>query len=179
MNLLHGKVGLVFGVANDRSYATFIADAVQKHGGRCAFAHLPGEKNERRTRKAVEGIGLADAWLFPCDAGKDEDLDAVFARHTLAEWREKLATVEGVWAPMQTARELPDDPQVRANGYLAEVDAGDGKVFTLVANPVQFDERSPRLRPAPDLGQHTEEVLLELGLTWEELARYKEAGTIS
>ena len=84
------------------------------------------------------------------------ELDAVFARHTLAEWREKLATVEGVWAPMQTARELPDDPQVRANGYLAEVDAGEGRVFTLVANPVQFDERSPTLRPAPSArpGRH-------------------------
>jgi crotonobetainyl-CoA:carnitine CoA-transferase CaiB-like acyl-CoA transferase len=107
------------------------------------------------------------------------ELDAVFARRTLAEWRERLATVEGVWAPMQSARELPDDPQVRANGYLADVDAGGGKVFTLVASPVQFDERSPTLTPAPDLGQHTEEVLLELGITWEELAAYKEAGAIS
>jgi crotonobetainyl-CoA:carnitine CoA-transferase CaiB-like acyl-CoA transferase len=44
---------------------------------------------------------------------------------------------------------------------------------------VQFDERAPALGPAPDLGQHTEEVLLELGLTWEELAGYKEAGAIS
>src|SRR5262249_3744624 len=107
------------------------------------------------------------------------ELDAVFARRTLAEWRERLATVEGVWAPMQSARELPDDPQVRANGYLTDVDAGGGKVFTLVARAVQFDERSPTLTPAPDLGQHTEEVLLELGLTWEELATYKEAGAIS
>lgn len=78
MSLLASKVGLVFGVANDRSYATSIADAVVKHGGTCAFGHIPGEKNERRTRKAVEGLGVADAWLFPCDAGKDEDLDAIF-----------------------------------------------------------------------------------------------------
>jgi crotonobetainyl-CoA:carnitine CoA-transferase CaiB-like acyl-CoA transferase len=89
-------------------------------------------------------------------------LDAIFAEHTLDEWRTRLATVEGVWAPMQSVRELPDDPQVSANGYLPEVDAGDGKVFTLVANPVQFDEQPDTLRPAPDLGQHTEEVLLEL-----------------
>lgn len=87
MALLDGKVGLIFGVANDRSYATFIADAVLKQGGRCAFAHLPGEKNERRTRKAVEGIGLPDPWLFACDAGKDEDLDAVFAAYAKAHTR--------------------------------------------------------------------------------------------
>lgn len=76
--LLQGKVGLIFGVANDRSYATHIAASVTRHGGTCAFAHLPGEKNERRTRKAVEGLGITDPWLFPCDAGQDADLDAVF-----------------------------------------------------------------------------------------------------
>jgi crotonobetainyl-CoA:carnitine CoA-transferase CaiB-like acyl-CoA transferase len=105
-------------------------------------------------------------------------LDAVFAGRTLAEWRERLADAEGVWAAMQTARELPDDPQVAANGYLAELDR-DGTRFALVASPVQFDERTPALRPAPDLGQHTEEVLLSLGLTWDDLAAAKEAGAIS
>jgi len=107
------------------------------------------------------------------------ELDAVFAARTLAEWRDALADAEGVWAPMQSARELPDDPQAIANGYLAEVEGGDGTRFTLVASPVQFDERSPALRPAPDLGQHTEEVLLELGVSWEDLARCKDAGAIS
>jgi crotonobetainyl-CoA:carnitine CoA-transferase CaiB-like acyl-CoA transferase len=103
------------------------------------------------------------------------ELDAIFAQHTLAEWRATLADVEGVWAPMQSARELLDDPQAHANGYLPELER-DGTRFTLVASPVQFDETSPALRPAPDLGQHTEEVLLELGLTWDDLGAYKEAG---
>ena len=39
--------------------------------------------------------------------------------------------------------------------------------------------RAGWLRPAPDLGQHTEEVLLELGLSWEEIGTAKEAGAIS
>ncbi len=84
MGLLDGKVGLVFGVANDRSYATHIAKSIIQHGGRCAYTHIPGEKNERRTRKAVEGMelpGAADAKFYSCDAGKDEDLDAVFASY--------------------------------------------------------------------------------------------------
>ena len=105
-------------------------------------------------------------------------LDAIFAAKTLAEWRAQLADAEGVWAPMQSARELPDDPQAVANDYLPEVER-DGTRFTLVASPVQFDERSPALGPAPDLGQHTEEVLLELGLSWDDLAAAKEAGAIS
>ena len=80
---------------------------------------------------------------------------------------------------MQSAIELHDDPQAIANGYLLPVERDDGSSFTLVSNPLQFDETPPHLRPAPDLGQHTEEVLLELGMSWEELARYKESGAIS
>jgi len=105
-------------------------------------------------------------------------LDAIFAKRTLAEWRVQLADAEGVWAPMQSARELPDDPQAIANGYLPEVDRGDGTRFTLVASPVQFDEQPPALAPAPELGQHTEEVLLELGVSWDEIAAAKDAGAI-
>jgi crotonobetainyl-CoA:carnitine CoA-transferase CaiB-like acyl-CoA transferase len=107
------------------------------------------------------------------------ELDAVFASRPLAAWREKLATVEGVWAPMQTAKEVGHDVQALANGYLAEVDRGDGTTFTLVASPVQFDETPPTLRPGPDMGQHTEAVLLDLGYTWDDLAALKEAGAIS
>ena len=81
---------------------------------------------------------------------------------------------------MQTARELLRRPAgARQRLPAARSTRGDGTTFTLVANPVQFDETPPTLAPAPDLGQHTEEVLLELGLTWEEIAAHKEAGAIS
>ncbi len=79
--MLDGRTGLIFGVANDRSYATHIARAIVEHGGRCAFTHLPGPKNERRTRKACESIGIDEPWLVPCDAGSDDDLDAAFAKY--------------------------------------------------------------------------------------------------
>ena len=78
MSIMQGKAGLIFGVANDRSYATHIAESIHREGGVCAFQHLPGEKNERRTAKAVEKLGITDPWLFPCDAGSDEDLDKLF-----------------------------------------------------------------------------------------------------
>jgi crotonobetainyl-CoA:carnitine CoA-transferase CaiB-like acyl-CoA transferase len=105
-------------------------------------------------------------------------LDEVFASRPFAEWRSRLSTLEGVWAPMQTVREVHDDPQSVANGYLPVVASAEGIEFTLVANPVQFDETSPALSHAPDHGQHTEEVLLELGLTWPEIAAHKESGAI-
>jgi crotonobetainyl-CoA:carnitine CoA-transferase CaiB-like acyl-CoA transferase len=105
-------------------------------------------------------------------------LDEAFSSRTLDEWRDRLATLAGVWAPVQTARELHDDPQVVANGYIPQVDTGGGHSLGLVANPVQFDEAPPSLRRAPEHGEHTEEVLLELGLSWEEIAAFKESAAI-
>lgn len=106
------------------------------------------------------------------------ELDRTFASRTLAEWREALATAEGVWAPIQSAAELNEDVQAVANGYLSPVEGEAGKTFTLVANPVQFDETTPKLRRAPDHGQQTEEVLLEMGVSWEDIAEYKASGAI-
>ena len=100
-------------------------------------------------------------------------LDEIFLGRTLAEWKQILATTDGVWAPVQHPGELYDDPQVIANGYLPEAELNDGSRAQLVANPVQFDEQPFALTGAPECGQNTEEVLLELGLTWDDLARLK------
>lgn len=81
MGILEGKTGLVVGIANDRSYAWHIAKAILAQGGRCAFTHLPGEKNERRTAKAVEALGITNPWLVPMDAASDGDIDSAFARY--------------------------------------------------------------------------------------------------
>jgi crotonobetainyl-CoA:carnitine CoA-transferase CaiB-like acyl-CoA transferase len=107
-----------------------------------------------------------------------KELDAEFAKHTYHEWKDTLAVLTGAWAPVQMASELVDDPMVQANGYLPHLNREDGKEYDLVANPVQMDETPDELRPAPEHGQHTEELLLELGLEWEDIIAYKEAGAI-
>lgn len=81
MGLLDGKIGLIVGIANDRSYAWHIAKAIVDQGGKCAFTHLPGEKNERRTAKAIEALGVSKPWLVPMDASSDADMDAAFAKY--------------------------------------------------------------------------------------------------
>lgn len=78
MALLQGKVGLVVGIANERSYAWHIAQALLAHGATCAFTHLPGDRNEARTRRAVDSLGIKDYLLCSMDASKDEEIAAAF-----------------------------------------------------------------------------------------------------
>jgi len=108
-----------------------------------------------------------------------QELSAVFAQRTVADWRARLTTLKGQWAPHQNLPMLSSDPQVLANGLVVDVDAGDGSTFKLVANPVQFDERPPALRKGPEAGQHTEEILLERGIPWERIAELKKSGAIN
>jgi len=129
MALLSGKTGLIFGIANDHSYAWHIARALREHGARCAYTSLPGEKNERRTRKAVESLGDADAWIRPCDAGKDEDLDAVFDAYTKDHQRldfviHSIAFADREWLAPGKFTETP-----RAS-YLSAIDIS---AYTLAA----------------------------------------------
>ena len=80
MGLMDGKRGIVFGIANERSYAWYITKQLLAEGATCCFSHLPGEKMARRCRQAVGEFGIEDPWLMPCDVSNDEDLDALFGK---------------------------------------------------------------------------------------------------
>jgi crotonobetainyl-CoA:carnitine CoA-transferase CaiB-like acyl-CoA transferase len=123
-------------------------------------------------------FATAQAWHANAEAVKAE-LAACFAGRTVAEWRARLVTMKGQWAPHQNLMMLSSDPQVLANGLLCDVDAGDGSTFRVVSNPVQFDEQPPSLRKGPEAGQHTEEILLERGLAWEKIVELKKTGAIN
>ena len=104
--------------------------------------------------------------------------DDTFATATFEEWKERLIPLSGAWGPMQNALELHDDPAVVANGWIPQFTSSAGAKFAMPTNPVQFDGVVPVPDGAPEHGQHTEEVLLELGMSWEDLAAYKDRGEV-
>jgi crotonobetainyl-CoA:carnitine CoA-transferase CaiB-like acyl-CoA transferase len=107
------------------------------------------------------------------------ELEAEFAARTFEECKELLGAIDVPWAPVQTVEELLDDPQVIANGYIGEVhlESGDQQ-YSLPTGPVQIDGRPPEMTRAPESGENTEELLLELGYSWDEIVGLKDAGTI-
>lgn len=119
------------------------------------------------TREAFAENGAACAAL----------LDEIFGGEPLDVWRERLADFEGVWSAFQDSLEVADDPQTRANDAVVEVDGASGG--RLVRNPVEFDGTPCDTTPAPEAGQHTEEILLELGLDWDRIGALKRAGVIT
>lgn len=105
-------------------------------------------------------------------------LREIFRTRTYTEWCERFRDLEGVWAPLQTPLEVHDDAQAIANGYLERITTTSGAEFALPANPVQFDETPASVRGAPEHGEHTDEVLLELGLTYDEILEHKVSGAV-
>jgi crotonobetainyl-CoA:carnitine CoA-transferase CaiB-like acyl-CoA transferase len=127
-------------------------------------------------------IGRTDLYeRFPQTQYWDDDkaelfpvLDDVFSTETTATWCERLREAGVRHAPVRDHAEVVADPNVWANGYLVNVDGVD-----VVAAPVSFSATPARPSAvAPELGQHTEEVLVDLGYTWDDIARLHESGAI-
>jgi crotonobetainyl-CoA:carnitine CoA-transferase CaiB-like acyl-CoA transferase len=108
-----------------------------------------------------------------------EVLDGIFATDELAHWRKVLSTQEGQWSAIQLTREVLDDPQAEANGYIQRVDYGEGVTLPMVVSPVHFSTDLPTLSRAPEHGASTDDVLIAAGASWDDLIRLKVKGVIS
>jgi crotonobetainyl-CoA:carnitine CoA-transferase CaiB-like acyl-CoA transferase len=104
-------------------------------------------------------------------------LDEVFLSKTLEEWKSRLGGIP--FAVTQNLVEVINDPEARANGYFVPIDHPTHGRIEVVANPINLSETPATLRmSAPEFGQHTEEVLLELGYTWEDIVQLREEEVI-
>jgi crotonobetainyl-CoA:carnitine CoA-transferase CaiB-like acyl-CoA transferase len=108
-----------------------------------------------------------------------EILDAAFLKKTTAEWMEVLQAADCICAPVAPYEDLVQDPQLRANEYIVEVDHPTQGRMPVVGAPWRFSETPAEVAPAaPELGQHTEQVLQELGYSWEQIAEIREQGAL-
>ncbi len=108
-----------------------------------------------------------------------KELDKAFQSRDLEDWKKRFEGFSGVWAPVINFKEVHEHPQIEPNGFLPMVKGHDGNEFRLVAPPAYFDEvPTAPAGPAPEIGQHTEEVLLDSGLDWEALSAYRESGAL-
>ena len=102
----------------------------------------------------------------------------VFLQRTAADWL-ALLDERGIPAgPVRFIEEVYDDPQVQANGLVAELEHKEVGKLRMVGPLANFSETPLEATPPPALGQHTEEVLAELGFGDEEVARWRDEGAL-
>lgn len=107
-------------------------------------------------------------------------LDGIFITKTCLEW-EKVFEENGlICGPIQSFDDIVNDPQALENGLFSELKHhATGKKIRLVSTPINFDRTPASVRTsAPELGQHTEEILLELGYCREDIASFRDKRVI-
>jgi CoA:oxalate CoA-transferase len=104
------------------------------------------------------------------------ELDGVFAARPREEWMQILTDGgDFIFTIVNSLNDLPDDPQMQANGYIVEIDHPSFGPMKYLGCPVQLSETPGEIQgPAPELGQHTELLLTELlGYSWDDVARLR------
>ncbi len=145
---------------------------------RCADGRFVavGALEPRFWRALCRAIGVEDLVEAHLDPGRQEEaagrLEQVFGSRPRDEWVERLVGLEACVGPVNDVAEALDDPQVRARGMVAEV----GGRAVGPGPAIRMGERGPAMRPAPALGEHTDEVLAEAGLAATEVAALRDSG---
>jgi crotonobetainyl-CoA:carnitine CoA-transferase CaiB-like acyl-CoA transferase len=106
------------------------------------------------------------------------ELEATFNSKPLAHWQEELAKQPGQWDVVRLPFELPNDPQAIANGFVQNVDYGNGKTLPIIASPVQHDRTPLELTRAPEFAADTDDVLASIGMDEDAILQAKISGAV-
>lgn len=107
-------------------------------------------------------------------------LDDAFASKSIDEWAGLLEEHGVIWSHIPLDfKEVTEDPQILANEYITEVEHPSLGPAKIVNTPIHLNKKAPSIRRfAPELGQHTEEILLELDYSWEDIEKLQGKGII-
>ena len=137
----------------------------------CAAINMPELEHDERFK---DGLGRAVNLYELYDI-----LDDKFLAKTTADWIEVLEAHDMICAPVQDYDALLEDQQALDNEYLLTVDHPIAGEMQVVGQPWKFSETPATIAPAaPELGQHTEEILLDLGYTWDDITALREKKAI-
>ncbi|MBW1714106.1 MAG: CoA transferase, partial [Deltaproteobacteria bacterium] len=104
-------------------------------------------------------------------------LDEIFKTRTLAEWDKTLTSMGLIYQKAYSFMDIVGDAQAAANDFFVEAPHASGRPIKIVNSPGKFSQTPSSVRSgAPEFGQHTEEVLLELGYSKEAIADLKNRG---
>ncbi len=105
-------------------------------------------------------------------------MDEVFLTRTRDEWVDAFHEADMLVEPVLDYVEIGQDPQAWANDYIVKVPHPEtGDVLPMVGSPVHLSKTPARIeKMGPAFGQHTEEVLLEAGFTWDDITALQERG---
>lgn len=161
----------IYETADGRHISLTCLQAAKYWPEACQVMGLPALATDER---------FADTAAITANAGIGTDLlRARFAELTLDEWRRALEHFSGQWAVVQDCLEAARDVQSVANGYVAEYETSEGTAFELVSPPVHFGGGPPTPRRAPDFNEHGDEILLGLGMDYDEIIELKIAGVVT
>jgi crotonobetainyl-CoA:carnitine CoA-transferase CaiB-like acyl-CoA transferase len=106
-------------------------------------------------------------------------LDGIFPKKTTAEWLKELNDADILVTEVATHQQVLASEQARINGYVMDLDHPVAGKMTVTGCPVSLNgEIEHEAKPVPEHGQHTEEILLECGYSWEEIGALRESGAI-
>jgi len=103
------------------------------------------------------------------------EIDRIMSARTLEEWEKCLKDYDLIFSVMQTPSQVCREEQAMANDFFAEVEHPVAGQIRLLNTAVKFSKTGAQIRKvAPTIGQHTEEILLEHGYTWEDMRGLKD-----
>jgi crotonobetainyl-CoA:carnitine CoA-transferase CaiB-like acyl-CoA transferase len=131
--------------------------------------------------EAADDPRFADVLSLIDNAGAASDiLVKAFAAKPFEYWRQHLKTMKGQWAPIQSFEDLMTDDQAVANDMIIEVEGADGGApLKLVRGPVQWNGEALETTRSPQASEHTEIVLMEMGIEWDRIEEWKAKGAIA